>query len=183
MEINFKGFQNTGIGLDVNRYSKQLLKNNKYFKSPPYVHLTLTTTLNDTGDKDKQIFGEILKRFPNYHNKDTINFFYDRYFSEAQKQYQKEFWLNGKPLILRDENLGVFSKLAQLFTKLSKMPDNKLQTSFDYLYSDNCKINFSYFSLKNQSYLLEHFHKPDTIRQNAKTMIKEFEKVMLEYFF
>ena len=42
----------------------------------------------------------------------------DKYYSQSLKMYKKEFWLNDKPLVLRDENLNIFSKLAKLFTKI-----------------------------------------------------------------
>ena len=59
MIINFKGFENTGIGIDVNKYPRQILPNNKFYITPPYVHLSLTTTLNNNNSPDKKNFREI----------------------------------------------------------------------------------------------------------------------------
>lgn len=180
MEINFKGFQNTGIGVDINKYPQQILKSNGHYIKPPYVHLSLTTTLNNIGDNDREIFGEILKKFPNRHQKDTINFHYDKYYSQYSNQYKKEFWLNDKPLILRDDNLKIFSKLAQLFTKLSNT--RELPTDKFYLHSNDCRANFNYFFMQGKTDRLPEFHKPEAVRKNAQNMVKEFTDIMLDYF-
>ncbi len=180
MNVSFKGFRNTGIGVDINKHPQQILKNNCCFIKPPYVHLSMTTTLNNIGDNDREIFSEILKKFPNKYQKDTINFHYDKYFSSYSKKYRKEFWLNDKPLTLRDDNLPVFSKLAQLFTKLSKakeLPSDKF-----YIQSDDCRANFNYFFMQDKKDLLEEFHSPDKVRKYAGDMTKEFYNIMTEYF-
>ena len=180
MQINFKGFKNTGIGVDVNKYHKRILKNNSMYITPPYVHLSLTTTLNNIGDNDRKFFGEILEKFPNKYQCDTINFHYDKYYSQSLKMYKKEFWLNDKPLVLRDENLNIFSKLAKLFTKIS----NTKNLPFDdfYIKSDECKANFNYFFMNGQKDSLPEFHNPKTVRKNALNMEKEFFDIMSEYF-
>ena len=180
MNISFKGFYNTGIGVDINKQAHAILSNNTLYVRPPYVHLSLTTTLNNNGVNDKEIFGEILKKFPNKYQKDTINFHYDKYFSPYQKKYKQEFWLNDRPLILRDENLSIFSKLAQLFTKLSEA--KQLGADKYYIYSDECRANFNYFFMKGKQNLLEDFHKPSNVRAYAKGMADEFFNIMIEYF-
>ena len=180
MQISFKGFQNTGIGVDINRYPRKILKNNNGYIRPPYVHLSLTTTLNNNGDKDKEFFAEILEKFPNRYHPDTINFHYDRYYSDISQKYKKEFWLNDKPLILRDENLGIFSKLAQLFTKISNSKDLNVPDSY-YINSTECRGNFNYFLMQGKNDLLQSFHFPSIVRKNAKMMTEEFNKVIFEY--
>ena len=152
MNVSFKGFRNTGIGVDINKHTQQILKNNCCFIKPPYVHLSMTTTLNNIGDNDREIFSEILKKFPNKYQKDTINFHYDKY----------------------------FSSLAQLFTKLSKakeLPSDKF-----YIQSDDCRANFNYFFMQDKKDLLEEFHSPDKVRKYAGDMTKEFYNIMTEYF-
>ena len=180
MIINFKGFENTGIGIDVNKYPRQILPNNKFYITPPYVHLSLTTTLNNNNSPDKKNFREILYKFPNSHQCDTINFHYDKYYSPSLKKYKKEFWLNDKPLILNDSNLKIFSQLSQLFKKIS----NTDFLPFDdyYIKSSECKSNFNYFCMSGKKDLLPQFHNPETVRKNAKYMSNEFIDIMLDYF-
>ena len=125
MNISFKGFYNTGIGVDINKQAHAILSNNTLYVRPPYVHLSLTTTLNNNGVNDKEIFGEILKKFPNKYQKDTINFHYDKYFSPYQKKYKQEFWLNDRPLILRDENLRDAPNIIRAKTVV---PDDTFET-------------------------------------------------------
>lgn len=182
--ISFKGFSHTGIGVETNNNKKQLIKNNPHYTSPPYVHLTLTTTLDNKTDKDLQDFALILQKYPNKINKDTVNFHYDKYNVPSLGVTKQEFWLNDSPLILNDKNLPVFSKLAQLFNKLSKMPDERLHTEKYYLATDNCKMNFNYFRKNTEIFdkQLEKFHTPATIRKNAQDMSQEFQKIMTQYF-
>ncbi len=182
MDISFKGFRNTGIGVDINKESKQILKGNLLFKRPKYVHLTLSTTLNDVGEKDLSTFGEILRKFPNDCQKNTIIFHYDKYFVESLNKTKKEFWLNYRPLVLNDANLPIFSKLSQLFSKLSKTPDSELKMGEKYLDSFDCKSNFSYFAKGDAKKILQEIHNPENVRKSAKDMCDEFQKIMIDYF-
>ena len=182
MQISFKGFQNTGIGIDSNQYVKQILPNNPNYKTPPYIHVTLAAKIDDVGLEDRKFFSEILNKFPNNYEKDTVNLFYDKYYTDVTKKYNKEFWLNGKPLVLREDNLAVFSKIAQLFTRLSKVSDKELKMDREYLNSNECKSNFSYFSLKDKYQIIKNSHRPEVVRKNAKIMIKEIEEIMFDYF-
>lgn len=127
-------------------------------------------------------FEDILKKYPDYTNNDTINFHYDRYYSETTKKIKKEFWLNDKPLILNDSNLGIFSKLSKLLTKLSNCTDDELMPQPQYLKSDECKNNFRYFIRNNDTEVLKDIHNPYLIRQNAKDMTEEFQNIMFDYF-
>lgn len=183
MKISFKGFENTGIGVEVNKNRQQLLKNNQYYIKPKYVHFTLTTTLNNKNERDLEDFKEILEKFPNYHDKDTINFHYDKYEIPSLRTKKAEFWLNDKPLILNDDNLRIFSKIAQLISKLSKTPDEKFHLKDKYLLSDECKINFNYFKKDKRGFAdkVKIFHTPANIRQNAKNMKEEIELIISRY--
>lgn len=183
MKISFKGFENTGIGVERNKHRQQLLKNNKYYIKPKYVHFTLTTTLNNKKEKDLDYFKEILEHFPNYREKDSINFHYDKYEIPSLRTKKEEIWLNDKPLILNDTNLRIFSKIAQLFNKLSKTPDKNFHLDDKYLLSDECKMNFNYFRKDKKEFNnnLKNFHTPANIRQNAKNMEEEIELIISRY--
>lgn len=186
MNISFKGFENTGIGLEINPKEKIVKKAGAEIVVPPYKHLTLNAKLNNIGEKDLDNFRRILEKFPNASEKDSVNFSYDEYYSNFEKKTKKEFWLNDKPLILNDHNLEVFSKLAKLFTRLSKVKDNELKQDKNYIGSLDCRYNFSYFNRYPDSqefeYYAKGFHNPSEIRENAAFMSDEFQKMMTDYF-
>lgn len=184
--INFRGFENTGIGIEVNPEEKVIKKRGVDYVIPKYKHLTLNAKLNNIGEKDLENFGLILKRFPNVSEKDSVNFSYDEYYSNIEKKTKREFWLNDRPLVLKDENLPVFSKLAKLFSRLSHVKDSELKQEKYYFESLDCRYNFSYFNKCTNpgefKYLTEGFHRPSKVRENASAMVKEFEKIMINYF-
>lgn len=184
--INFRGFQNTGIGIEVNPEEKVIKKRGVDYIIPKYKHLTLNTKLNNIGEKDLEKFGLILKRFPNVSEKNSVNFSYDEYYSNIEKKTKREFWLNDRPLVLKDENLPVFSKLAKLFSRLSLAKDSELKQAKDYCESVDCRYNFSYFNKCTNpgefEYMAQGFHMPSNVRKNASAMVKEFEKIMTNYF-
>lgn len=182
MQISFKGFKNTGIGVETNTNVKLIKKRNATVVIPPYAHLTLNATLNNINQNDLEKFGEIIKKFPNKHQPDSINFHYDKYYSTLTNTMKQEFWLNDKPLILSDKNLKIFSLLSKLFERLSKTEIKDHTNNKDYLVSDKCKLNFQYF-LKNSTYEndIKNYHSLKNIQNNAKAMQTEIIDTMLNY--
>ena len=75
---------------------------------------------------------------------------------------------------------GIFSKLAQLFTKISNSKDLNVPDSY-YINSTECRGNFNYFLMQGKNDLLQSFHFPSIVRKNAKMMTEEFNKVIFEY--
>lgn|SRR5574344_575244 len=186
MNISFKGFEQTGIGVDH-------CSQKRVFSTPdgreitvlPYTHLTLNTKLNNKIDTDLKDFAEVLKEYPPIHEKDSVYFTYDNYYDPLEKTRNTEFWLNGKAVALKDKNLPVFSKIAQLFTKLSKSGIHNINFDKKYINSSKCKDNFPYFRnyeyIANYDEIISSFHHPQNIRQNAQKMVEEFYKIMTKH--
>lgn len=186
MKISFKGFENTGLGVEMNPTAITVTKADKRYEVPKYTHLSLSTKLNNENKNDLEEFALLLKKFPNSNEKDTINFSYDKFYSKTQNKMKKEFWLNDKPLLLCDENLGVFEKLSKLFTRLSTADESDLKIQPTYFLSDECRRNFPYFNKiedpqeKNLHFFF--FHNNENINSNSKRMADEFQKIMQNYF-
>lgn len=170
MPISFKGYQNVGTSYINNKNEK-------------YIHMNMELT-NKNG-KDLDEFQPILKKNPNYINKNYLDIKYVKLnVPQFPNMITSALSINDNVLPITDANLGTISKVAKLARRISN-DEKPLNASEEYVTGQNCQSIFGgdLRADRDESYQeqLETFHSDDTIKTGAHMLDKAIEKRMIDY--
>ena len=190
--INFTGVKNIGaltaIGADPNQ---QRLSTNNFL----LVNLT-----DDYNGKDLTNFKDAVRKcnakVGSFINDKNSNFVHITYTTVSNPENETEqcvssLRVNGKKVILKDENLPLFSFIAKLTDRISDINDEDFVLNRDFVTGPEAReliipgadvaeiANQQGFDLEE---FLDHIYSPAVTRLNAQAINQGVQKMMMDYF-
>lgn len=168
-----------------------------YQKSNSTISSALSMVLTDDfKGKDltefKAVLEKVAKKSKNFRHKDGVEFLnlekcenrYDTNIKDSIK-----FYLNGKEIEVKDENLPIFSYLAKLTRKISNMDSKDMVVNNDYKnYEIGSKLKYDFELDKEQldelkrKNLLDRIFNRTLVKSSADATNKLIQTVMENYF-
>lgn len=187
MNVSFSGLKNASCAFIVNETPYKIEKNGKSIEVPKAKDIVLNVQLDNTGENDLDNFKDILKKYPSKYAPDHISFTYEQQ-EFSPDDIRSEYYLNGTRLKINDENLRIFSKLAQLTEKLNdassikQEPNYTATETFDQVYYSILMKFLKYTPNFNHSEVLKYALNPGYVANAAKHMQNQIYKDMNDYF-
>ena len=167
-----------------------------YQKSNSTISSALSMVLTDDyKGKDltefKAVLERVAKKSKNFRHKDGVEFINlekrDDMYGKSVEDSVK-FYLNGKKVEVNDENLPIFSYLAKLTRKISKMDSKDMVVNNDYKNYEasskliyNQELSESDLNIIKDSSLLDRFFDKDIVKNCAKLTNDLIQVVMENY--
>ena len=183
MKINFKGIKNAGAYSHVQKKDLYVSQDGKDFtKFPQGRYSVINFELNNNESNDLDEFREILQKYPNHFNSNTLNI----EIRELNDENKPIIALNQNQIKMNRENLKTYAKVFKLLDKISKTPNEDLKVENSYVNSFLAMSGLGFFTLFSKSLesfikIVDKAHYPEPVKNISEHASKLFEKELVDY--
>ena len=190
--INFTGVKNIGglSAISPDMAHQRVVSNN----------FLLVNLTDDYNGKDLTKFKEIIRKcnpmIGSFTNEQNSNFVHIAYTSvrnpeDETGQTRSNLRINGKKVILKDENLPLFSFIAKLTGRISDIDDEDFVLNRDFVTGPEAReliipgadiAEIAKDKNLDLEEFLDHIYSPQVTRCNAQVINQGIQKMMVDYF-
>ena len=199
MNISFTGIQNVGVARFHNKNNiipthatEILTKKGDFIEDYNFIMDRIVFELTDLEKKDLTNFGKILNQFPNKRSNNFLKFDIVRlkkdetYLSDIKKlsnPVKTLFFLNAKQIEMKDENLGLFSKINVLLKRIGGKEEIPLNDDYIGSYDQTMSFYDELFSHDHAipEKTLKNFNDENYARKKAQEMYNITTNSVMEF--
>lgn len=174
MEVSFTGYKNVGgcSTVDVNSSGKKIVSHK------------LIMQLDNVGERDLDAFEPVLKKYSDMVKNNFLVIDLKGSLDLKTGAKSKSYYLNKQQVPVNDENLGIFSKISKLVTRI-KEDGSEFKIANDYKNSEDFKMLVSGerpVSSESLDIISGKFHNRANTKEAALNICKSIDNTMRHYF-